>query len=249
MDPQVDIVPFQKENYEDYSSGRVIYSAPGTTAFPVKLATETFERAVAMLRQKGVQGPYTVYDPFCGGAYMLTVLGMLHGRDISRCLASDIEPNLVTLADKNLSLLTSAGLVRRIGEIEGMIASFGKDSHRGALESAKRLQMAQSDLGRDIGATTFSANAISDDLAAKGVAQVDLVITDLPYGQLTEWKGETGDEDPIQAFLKNLKPVLKPTAIVCVSAHKRMPIAHEGYTRLKSLKQVQRKVFFLEQEK
>ena len=63
-----------------------------------------------LLSAKGVQSPYTIYDPFCGVAYALTVLGFFHGADIKAIFASDIDENVLSLARKNLSLLSKDGL-------------------------------------------------------------------------------------------------------------------------------------------
>ena len=52
----------EKEDYTDFASGRVLYSAPGTTGFPVRLASEIIQRAFAILSEQGQRGPYTIYD-------------------------------------------------------------------------------------------------------------------------------------------------------------------------------------------
>ena len=55
-------------HYEDLASGRVLYNQHGTTAFPVRLASEIFLRAKQHLTRKGNAGPYHLYDPCGGGA-------------------------------------------------------------------------------------------------------------------------------------------------------------------------------------
>ena len=75
-------------DYSDYSGGRVLYSLPGYPAFPVRLATEIFQRAQKIL---GLSRPLTFYDPTCGGAYHLTALGFLHGGSLRAILASDVD--------------------------------------------------------------------------------------------------------------------------------------------------------------
>jgi hypothetical protein len=40
----------EKSNYEDLAAGRVIHGAPGATNFPVRLASELFQRALAVRR-------------------------------------------------------------------------------------------------------------------------------------------------------------------------------------------------------
>ncbi len=94
-----------KENYEDYSSGRVLYGVKGATNFPVRLSSEIFQHCVTYLKNQEKQGPYTIYDPFCGVAYSLTVMGFIHGGDIASIIASDADGRLLEFAQKNLSLM------------------------------------------------------------------------------------------------------------------------------------------------
>jgi len=47
----------ERKDYSDFASGRVLYSAPNTTAFPVRLASEIVQRAFDILESKGGQRP------------------------------------------------------------------------------------------------------------------------------------------------------------------------------------------------
>ncbi len=51
-------MPYQfavdRPNYSDLASGRVLYSVPGHHAFPVRLASEIFQRCLAYLRAAGI---------------------------------------------------------------------------------------------------------------------------------------------------------------------------------------------------
>jgi len=84
--------------------------------------------------------PLTLYDPCCGGAYLLTTVALLHGQEFSCLYASDVDREMLELARANLSLLTPAGIDRRIAEIRQLIDLYGKDSHRQALRSAERIR-------------------------------------------------------------------------------------------------------------
>lgn len=68
-----------KKNYEDLASGNVLYNAQGIASFPVRLTSEIIQRCFDLLQKKGGIRPYSMYDPCCGGAYLLTVIGFLHG--------------------------------------------------------------------------------------------------------------------------------------------------------------------------
>lgn len=99
---------YEKEqlDYSDLASGRVFYSIPGHPAFPVRLASEIFQRCMASREEiYGDSSPCILYDPFCGAAYHLSVLAYLHGERIRQIVASDIDEKAVALAKRNLGLL------------------------------------------------------------------------------------------------------------------------------------------------
>src|SRR5512143_549990 len=92
----------EKVAYSDFTSGRVFYSLPGYPAFPVRLASEIFQRCLAhRAAVYGVSTPCALYDPCCGGAYLLSVLAYLHGEHLREVMASDIDENAVALAKRN----------------------------------------------------------------------------------------------------------------------------------------------------
>ena len=183
-----------KEDYTDFASGRVLYSAPGTTGFPVRLTSEILQRAFAILGTGGHNGPYTIYDPCCGGAFLLTTIGFLFPERIAQLIATDFDSNVLEIAVKNLSLLSPEGLAKRREELAGLAAAYGKDSHKEALDSLERLR-------RRLGATYRVS------LPAAGyyrhqifpVQGVDIIVTDIPYGQLVSWGGS--GEDPLTLCL------------------------------------------------
>src|SRR5512145_1475703 len=112
-------------DYSDFSSGRVFYSLPGHPAFPVRLASEIFQRCLAYRKTiYGISAPCTLYDPCCGAAYHLSVLGYLHGEHIQEVIASDIDERSVRLAKRNLALLSMEGLDQRINEISEMFERY-----------------------------------------------------------------------------------------------------------------------------
>src|SRR5215210_5047561 len=96
----------ERVDYSDFASGRVLYSLPGRTAFPVRLADEIFQRCLALRPPEARDGPLTLYDPCCGGATLLTTLGFLHGPKLAALIGSDADPDAVALAERNLALLT-----------------------------------------------------------------------------------------------------------------------------------------------
>src|SRR5512136_1763817 len=105
----------ERANYADLASGNVFYSLPDHPAFPVRLASEIYQRCLAS-RGQG-ESPCTIYDPCCGAAYHLSVIAYLHWDTICRVICSDIDEKAVQLAERNLGLLTPAGMERRGREI------------------------------------------------------------------------------------------------------------------------------------
>lgn len=215
-------------DYSDLASGRVLYSRPGTTGFPVRLASELFQRCQDYLTQQGDRGPYVLYDPCCGGAYLLAAIGFLHGKEIAAILASDVDPQAVELARRNLSLLTVAGLDRRITELHSLADRYGKDSHREALASASRLrEMALARAPIDCCCLVRDVTAGPVD----GVSGVGIVITDVPYGAKVQWSG-AAPEGPLHAMLANLEGTLRPGAVFALISPKRTSAAHPSYERV-----------------
>lgn len=223
----------EDQDFSDYASGRVIYNLPGLPAFPVRMASEMFQRAAAHLPTRRL----ALYDPCCGGAYHLAALGFLHGARIASILASDVDNRALELAQRNLALLTPQGLARREGEIRQMLAAYGKGSHAEALQSLSTLRKQQAANGL-VPSRVFQANALAPEALRHGVAgeAIDLVLSDIPYGLMTGWQlPETGrelDQSPAWRFLEALQAVLQPGVLVAIAADKGQKIAHPGYRRL-----------------
>lgn len=230
----------KKENYEDYSSGRVLYGAPKATNFPVGLTLEIYKRCSEYLRIRGNLGPYVVYDPFCGVAYSLTVLGFFNGKNIKQIIASDADKTILEFAHKNLSLLTKKGMSNRIKELEKFIKEYDKDSHKEALISAKKLKTISGELSIKI--EEFQHNVLSNTPLLKHIRGIDMVIADVPYGKLTDWIGLKEGENPIQLFLDQIKSKLGKNSVIAIVLNKKQEVSYIGYKKLKSYKSGKRKV-------
>ena len=212
----------EKVNYEDYAAGRVLYTQAGMTSFPVRLASEIWQRCAALLPQK----PLRVYDPCCGSAYLLTTLGFLHGAQLAALWASDIQAQATTLARKNLALLTEAGLAQRQAEIETMLRDYGKASHADALSSvdALRQQIPQAAIDTRI----WLADAMQPPLKN---GCVDVLLTDVPYGDVVAWNGVTA-ENAVYQLLEAQYLILARPAVVAIISDKKQKAAHPNYARI-----------------
>ena len=236
----------ERTNYTDLASGYVFYSLPGHPAFPVRLASEIYQRCLA-LRGTG-SSPCTIYDPCCGAAYHLSVVAYLHWDSVTRVICSDIDEKAVQLAGRNLGLLTPAGMERRSREISAMVHLYDKKSHRDALESITRMQKQVSRLTavRPIQTRIFRANATDATSLREGLqaTTIDLVFTDIPYGQHSQWEG-TKAPNPTWAMLEALLEFLSPKSIVAVASDKLHKITHEKYKRLEKCQLGKRQVVIL----
>ena len=239
-------------DYSDLASGRVFYSSPGYPAFPVRLASEIFQRCIvsreAIYRNTT---PCTLYDPCCGAAYHLSVLGYLHGKHIREIIGSDIDEKAVALAKRNLGLLNVAGLDQRIDEITKMLEQYHKDSHKDALTSAHILKNKIAALLQERPPTTrvFQASAtdsttILNNIKAKSV---DIVFTDVPYGQHSQWHDSVSNEssNPLWSMLDALLDVLSSSSIVAIVSDKQQKVSHESYQRVEQFQIGKRRVVSL----
>ncbi|WP_430788723.1 rRNA methyltransferase [Actinoplanes sp. G11-F43] len=206
-------------NYADLASGSVLQSAPGHPAFPVRLASEMFQRGCAAA---GMSGPVTVWDPCCGSGYLLTVLGFQHRERLSAAIGSDIDENAVALARRNFSLLTADGLRARTAELSDLATRFGKPSHAGAVEAAGRLTRRLTAGGGDLLSSANVADALDPvQLAvALGGNRPQVVLTDVPYGEQTVWQGDQADAG-IAGMLTAVAAVLPPEAVIVVAVRGR----------------------------
>jgi len=239
----------EAQDYSDLASGRVLHSLPVHPAFPVRLASEVFQRCRAR-RESVYQNSRrcVLYDPCCGAAYHLSVLAYLHREDIQEVIASDVDEKAVALAKRNLELVTVDGLDQRIAEISEMCKRYGKASHQEALRSAQSLRshvLAGAEkyavTSRVFGANVTERQEIAGHLKEKAV---DIVFTDVPYGQHSRWAG-TEEADPMQAMLEVLLSVLSGSSIVAIASDKGQKVSHDHYQRVEQFQIGKRRVVIL----
>jgi 23S rRNA G2445 N2-methylase RlmL len=240
-----------RDDYTDFAAGQVLYSLPAQPAFPVRLTTEIFQRCRTHLLRLGRAHPYTVYDPFCGSAHLLVTLAYLHWPEIHQIIGSDVDPAIIPLAKRNLSLITPAGMEARIEQLGQLYEAYGNASHAQALTSARRLQARLLDYRRRHAITShiFVANALNheDLLQHPELSAVDLIISDLPYGQQSTWI--TADQpdapsNPAWQLLDTLQVIASPSTIIALTSNKQQKIAHDGYQRVEQFQIGKRRIGF-----
>ena len=233
---------FEKDrpDYSLFAPGGAFSGQPGQPAFPVRLAGEVYQHCARLLAANGRPGPYHLYDPCCGGAYHLSVLGYLFPNAFAGISASDIDPASVDLAERNLSLLTKEGLARREAQIHALFEQYGKPSHAAALAQVDALRRLLGEWAQPPTLHTFQADALQPEQIQAGLngMRPDLVFSDIPYGWKSNWvvEDDADGATPVWRMLEALKPCLAPGALIAVAAGKDQMVRHEGYRQVKKIK-------------
>lgn len=240
----------ENRDYSDFASGRFFYGAPGHPALPVRLGSEIFQRCWAHLHENGRNAPITLYDPTCGSAYHLCTLAYLHWEAIDTIIASDIDTNVLAVAERNLSLLTKAGVQRRTDEIEVMLEQFGKASHKAALESVRYFSSLLNDFtqAHQIKSRLFTADATNPQTLADRLAgqRIDVVISDVPYGHHSTWQMRPNtSENPLTQMVAALRPLLSADSIIAVVLNKGQTFSQENYRQVEKFQIGKRRVILM----
>ena len=225
---------FPKNNYEDFSSGRVMYHKSNYTNYPVRLVGEIFYRCLEHSKKKN---EICLYDPCCGSAYMLTVLGYLFNEIIKTINCSDISNEAIELSQKNLSLLSRSGIEKRKNELNDLIKNYHKESHRNALCSLKRIEKL---IKHKIESNIFKANVLNGNELANKNFIADIVMTDVPYGNLVNWS--CNNEDEINGLLNGIIPIINPNTIIAISHNKAQKSNNLKYNIIEKIKIGHRKI-------
>jgi 23S rRNA (guanine2535-N1)-methyltransferase len=237
----------EQKDYSDFASGRVFYNLAGYPAFPVRLASEILQRCTACREMIYKNSDRCVlYDPCCGTAYHLSVLAYLHREHIQEAIGSDVDEKAISVAERNLGLVSIAGLDKRVAEISEMVKLYGKDSHKAALESAHLLKNNALAFAQKYPVKTkaFLANATNGTEIFNTIKNrvVDIVLTDVPYGQHSHWYGS---ENPVWSMLGALIGILSSSSIVAIASNKEQKVFHESYQRIEQFQLGKRRIVIL----
>ncbi|CAM3812859.1 hypothetical protein GCM10009799_00500 [Nocardiopsis rhodophaea] len=224
----------ERADRSDLATGHVLRSAPGHPGFPVRLADELFQRAASHLGA----GPQGLWDPCCGSGYLATVLGLLHRDRLTHILATDVDPDALGIAARNLALVTACGLAERERELRDGAREFGKPAFLERAEAARRLAARLAALGGDLPHAVRPGDAFAPDPPALPDHPVDLVVTDVPYGDLTHWSGAApaSGTEPLPELLRSLASVLPDHAVLAVTARTRKIPLPEGVRALERVR-------------
>jgi len=241
----------QQLDHSDLAGGRVLYSLPGHPAFPVRLASEIFQRCLARRAVAGYNDPVTLYDPCCGGAYHLSALAYGHWQALHAIIGSDVDAQAVQLATRNLDLLTTDGLEKRIQALRKNYDDYGKESHQAALQSAETLhkQVVLLASQHPIRTLVFQSSVFDTTTLTAHLqeARVDIVLTDIPYGRQSAWRLDSPEQaqNPAGEMLRALRDLLHAGSIMAIASDKQQKIAEEGYVRVERFQIGKRQVVLL----
>lgn len=104
-------------------------------------------------------------------------------------------------------------------------------------------------LRRSLITKLFQANATDGQAIVQNIEakSVDIVITDIPYGQQSQWRGLDSDEltDPLWLMLDTLSDILSTSSIVAIASDKQQTVSHQGYQRVEHFLTGKRRVVIL----
>jgi len=234
---------YNKESFEDYAAGRVIMQSAGMTNFPVRLAGEIFMRCMEYTNKNK---DISLYDPCCGGGYMLTVLGLLNPQTIGKIYCSDVSIDAIALAKNNLNLLTEQGLIMRKTKILNMIDVYSKQSHIEAISSVdKFIDIIKERLIEPV-IECFVSDVLNSNMLKELSFKADVVIVDVPYGNLVSWSDKT--DIAVNLLLDNIVPILNIGSIIAIITDKNQKINNGLYKRLEKFKVGKRQIEILKLE-
>ena len=125
----------EKQDYSDYARGRVLYGQHGHPAYPVRLASEVWQRCVAVLRAEGRAGPYVLYDPCCGSGYLLTTLALLQHQRGENQAALELAEQAIQSAQELGVPAFEAEALANLGHAQTALGQLSEaaDAYQGAL--------------------------------------------------------------------------------------------------------------------
>lgn len=230
-----------KKDYSDFSSDKVLVNAPQTPAFPVRIASEIMSRCLSYLKSKS---NISIYDPCCGAAHLLTVLGFLYSTNLNKVYGTDIDDKAIQYAHQNLNFLTSDGLMQKTRELKTRYNNLSNTFNEKSIQSSERLAA----MIRGSEKTQNNICCKRWDITSStppSFQRVNVVITDLPYGNMTYWEGNKSD-NPINKMLSNIYEILDlENSIIAIISDKQQKIKHEKFFQIKRLKHGKRQFTFL----
>ena len=185
-------------NYHLFAHGRLFYRYFGSEA--CRFSPQAAYRLLSHLAAENAR-PTTLWDPFCGTGFILSVAGYFFPQSFPVLLGSDVQHEAVQCTARNLALFTDrAAFTARRRELEmNMRPSPGHRLRwRGVTDYFDRL-------GAQLDFSTPSyrfATFVADAATARRPEQDLTIFADLPYGRSSTLVGAAD-------YLSCLQPLLK----------------------------------------
>jgi hypothetical protein len=169
---------------------------------------------------------------------MAAVVGFLFNKIIGTIYCSDISHEAIELSYKNISLLSCPGIEKRKTELHDLIRQYHKESHKNALSSLEKIKPL---IKHEIKTAIFQADILNKTpFVDKNKFIADIVLTDVPYGNLTNWSGN--NDTGLNELLNGIIPVLHPDTILAISHTKEQKITNTKYVIIEKIQTGHRKI-------
>ena len=90
----------------------------------------------------------------------------------------------------------------------------------------------------------FNADVLDKTSLEKCNVKTDILITDVPYGNLVSWSDK--NSNAINQLLNNVIPVLQKNAVLAISTCKSQKVENDNYIRHEKLKAGKRIIYILQ---
>jgi hypothetical protein len=184
---------------------------------------------------------------------LLATIAYRHWANLRRVTGSDFDEEVLLIAERNLSLLTRGGLNAKIEFLRAAQDRERRPSRDAALRNVQlcldRLETLEE--MHSVEYSLFHADAGSPLEVAAGMmdSKADIVMTDIPYSGLSNWKGSLGKLQSrpaaLNSLMESIRPILAPNAIVAIISPKADDVSHPAFCRHRKLKLGKRSVTFL----
>ena len=146
----------------------------------------------------------------------------------------DIDDRFLEIASKNLSLLSPYGLAARGKELQTLWEKYGKDSHVAALSHLIRIRQYAEASDPPIATQAFKRNVLESSSAIENhpTFKADILLVDLPYGNLVTWSGSGS----IDTLLLNSLPFIDSGSVIAVVHDKKQKRETTEFSRLEKFK-------------
>lgn len=206
--------------------GKLLHERPGKPSLYPGIADEAFLRGIKYNPQ---QNHIFIYDPFCGVGGGLVSPAVIRHANIARIFGSDVEPETIVIAQKNLELCSLPGY-------DSATESGTKVPNGKAVDPQLLLQFREMLMHygctQPIEAHFFvhaMPAAIPKDIIA--TESVSMIITDPPYGQMSPFVGDHAQPVDTDALLlrymdslRAIRPLLRDKGTVTIVCDKRQQI-------------------------